>query len=217
GLLSSPLTDLELGSVVMHEVHHHRMRDPLKGFILSILTHLFFYIPVIRSYAEFWQQHREWEADAAAKRVSDATSLAEALCKLLSKSPHVSGDAGFAITSRQAAAAPALHGMGNVRERIELLLELRQPRTWHLSARELAASVTSLVLLALLTLGLISPVDMSPGLGGSARIADGYGWVLPQRMDPFWVPPFQGQVKRVRFVGQETGTIPPPSRHRVTP
>lgn len=218
GLLSSPLTDLELGSVVMHEVHHHRMRDPLKGFVLSILTHLFFYLPVLRSYAEFWQQHREWEADAAAKRVSDATSLAEALCKLLSKSPHISGEngGGFVITSRQSAAAPALHGMGNIRERIELLLDLKTPRTWHLSAKELVVSSASMLLLAILTLGLVSPVDMTPGIGSTAKVEDASGWVVPQRIDDFWVPPFQGDMQRVRYIGIDPETAPPTSRHRVT-
>lgn len=218
GLLDA-LDDLELGSVIMHEVHHHRNRDPLKGFVLSILSHLFFYIPVIRTYAEHWQQQREWEADAAAKRVSSATGLAQALCKLLSISPFVSGAGGFAISNQQtAAASPALHGMGNVRERIELLLDLRNTRPWHLRAGEYGRSVLSLVLFALLALGTLPPVQMdveaNPARSASQKVADAQGWVQPDRVDDFWVRPFQGTFVRVRWVGIDQHTAPPPSRHQ---
>lgn len=221
GILDA-LDDLELGSVIMHEVHHHRNRDPLKGFLLSITSHLFFYIPLLRSYAEFWQQQREWEADAAAKRVSSPTSLAQALCKLLAISPHVSGTGGFAITSRQpAAGAPALHGMGNVRERIELLLELREIRPWRLHGREYIRSVVSLLALALLLLGLVPPVQLevaaNPEQAAPVAVRDAAGWVIPQRVDHFWVRPFQSEFRRIRRVGIDPATAPPPSRHQMLP
>jgi len=210
GLLDA-LDDLELGSVIMHEVHHHRSRDPLKGFCLSLLGHLFFYVPVVRTYGDFWQQQREWEADAAAKRVSSPTGLAQALCKLLAISPFVSGAGGFAITPQQAsAAAPALHGMGNVRERIELLLDLRTIRPWRMRIREYARSLVALGTLALLALGTVPPVQMEVSANaGQASIRDGHGWVIPQRGDDFWVKPFQSDFTRVRHVGIDTETAPP--------
>ncbi|MEO7995550.1 MAG: M56 family metallopeptidase, partial [bacterium] len=212
------LDDRELGSVIMHEVHHHRNRDPLKGFVLSILSHLFFYVPVIRSYADFWQQHREWEADAAARRVSDATSLAHALCKLLTTSPTISGaGGGFALSGGSGSvASPALHGMGNIRERIELLLDLRPTRPWALGAREFGTSVACLTLLGVLSLGLFSPVkmDVSNLLSQPVARTDAMGWVVPQRVDTFWVPPFQGAHQRVRYVGIDPHTAPPSSSHQ---
>ena len=219
GLLEA-LSDFELGSVIMHEVHHHRNKDPFKGFLLSIFSHLFFYVPVIRHYAEFWQQHREWEADAAARRVSDSTSLAQALCKLLAISPFVSGHGGFAISSAQtSAASPALHGMGNVRERIELLLDLRQTRPWRIGAKEYAHSVVCLVLLALLCVATLAPVSMNvhQSLTGQAYRKDAAGWIQAKRFDSFWVPAFQSEPHRVKRVGVDEHTTPPDSRHVLVP
>lgn len=219
GLLDA-LDDLELGSVIMHEVHHHRNRDPLKGFGLSLLGHLFFYVPLIRTYGDFWQQQREWEADAAAKRVSTSTGLAQALCKLLAISPFVSGTGGFAISTQHVpSAAPALHGMGNVRERIELLLDLRATRPWRLRAKEYGRSLAALMALALLALGTVPPVayEVSAAtLEGPVGHRDKYGWLAPDPVDTFWVRPFQSEYRRVRRVGINPETAPPSTRFQPT-
>ena len=157
------LDDNELGSVIMHEVHHHRNRDPLKGFALTILSHLFFYLPAIQSYVRYWNESREWDADSAAKRVSDANILAEALCKILTTGRTNFGFGQVDAPVQAMAVNPAaLHGLGKIRDRIEFLLGLQQPGPWKLSAKDFGLTALSLLAFAMLVVGMMPPVDMQP-------------------------------------------------------
>ncbi len=77
------LTPRELKTVVLHELHHKREKDPLVFFLLSFIRDVFFYIPVVGSVVEGFIHRRETRADDASLREEgDNLYLARAILKV---------------------------------------------------------------------------------------------------------------------------------------
>lgn len=75
------LEDDELEAVLAHEAHHARYRDPLRIFVVRVLSDSLFFLPVLRRLAERYSSLAELAADDAAVRrhAGDSRPLAAAL------------------------------------------------------------------------------------------------------------------------------------------
>jgi hypothetical protein len=66
--LSSRLTEIldekELRAVVLHESHHQRSKDPLKGLMVSFISDLLFFLPISRLLKRIFHLTSELTADA---------------------------------------------------------------------------------------------------------------------------------------------------------
>ena len=81
--LFSYLTPKELQSVVLHELHHLKHRDPLRFAIMQIFCALNFFLPVNNYLMRFYKMHSERAADDAALRfMNEPLALASALVKM---------------------------------------------------------------------------------------------------------------------------------------
>ena len=122
--LCALLSEQELLSVIEHERHHARRRDPLRRALVKALCDGFWFIPALRGTARTHATISELAADAVAIRSAGSGSLASALVAF--------EDHGTA-------------GAGADAERIEHLLGKRTPQP----AGRLPSVVTAAVLLAL--------------------------------------------------------------------
>jgi len=73
------LSERELRSVIAHELHHARRRDPLRRALIKALCDGFWFIPALRDTARTYAEISELAADAVAVRDSDSRFLASAL------------------------------------------------------------------------------------------------------------------------------------------
>ncbi|MBE7547135.1 MAG: M56 family metallopeptidase [Candidatus Kuenenia stuttgartiensis] len=81
--LFSYLTPKELQSVVLHEFHHLKHRDPLRFAIMQIFCALHFFLPVNNYLVRLYKMHSEKAADDAALRLmNEPLALASALVKM---------------------------------------------------------------------------------------------------------------------------------------
>lgn len=71
----------ELAAVVSHERHHQRRRDPLRLFVMRVVSHSLFFLPVLTPLTDRYAALAELEADTAAVSAShgDKRPLARAL------------------------------------------------------------------------------------------------------------------------------------------
>ena len=69
--LATALTPEQLESVILHEAHHLRRRDPLRYFLVSVLANLLFWVPLVREAISTLAVRLEFEADDAARRLGD--------------------------------------------------------------------------------------------------------------------------------------------------
>ena len=113
GLISA-LSLEELKTVIRHERHHFRARDPLRSFFWEMICHAFFFLPLLRNIVDHLTLVRELKADARAM-ASDGgrRALASALLKTASFAP-------FSSTST------ALTTFGHLRCRIEAFSEQKR-------------------------------------------------------------------------------------------
>ncbi|MFQ5736661.1 MAG: M56 family metallopeptidase [Thermodesulfobacteriota bacterium] len=82
GLLKA-LTREELRSVLLHEAHHRRNRDPLRFFLAAFLKDVFFYLPIAGYLAGVLHSLKEKAADeSVVSRTKDPLNLAGALVKV---------------------------------------------------------------------------------------------------------------------------------------
>ncbi len=78
------LSDNELKALLLHEAHHVRCRDPLRGLLWSAAAAGLFWLPLVRRWSEFQALGRELRADRAAIRaLGDSRPLAGALLKAI--------------------------------------------------------------------------------------------------------------------------------------
>lgn len=103
------LSEPELEAVLLHELHHCRRRDPLRGILAAAVGDVFFWIPLVRDAIDSFRVRTEFAADDAARRVGDLV-LAEAILKTATIG---SG----AVPATSAFAAPEL-----IERRVERLL-----------------------------------------------------------------------------------------------
>ncbi len=125
------LDEAELDAVLAHEAHHARARDPLRVFVVRVLSDALFFLPATRRLGERYAALAELAADSAAVRRRGAQPLASALLAFEAADPAVVG------------IAP---------ERVDHLLGERAP--WQLPFVLLAWSLTVLVAVAVVALRL---------------------------------------------------------------
>lgn len=87
-ILSTELLDLlddkELQAVVLHEDYHRRHRDPLKMFVVSLLSDALWFLPVLKRWMHDYRMMRELLADKAAiQTMGSQLELSSALLKLI--------------------------------------------------------------------------------------------------------------------------------------
>lgn len=126
------LTEEELDAVIAHEMYHKNNRDPLKIFVLSLISSTLRYIPILKWFHQKYRIIQEVLADEyAIERQATSASLSSALLKMLKigkmkKMPF--SYASFADTS--------------VNYRIEYLLNPHTEPKWKMPWRDVVLSVT---------------------------------------------------------------------------
>lgn len=130
GLIDS-LDRAELKAVVLHELHHKKRFDPLRFLLYSLLTDIFFYIPVLRDLLGSLRIRKEAAADEAACRdLSERLTLAAAIVKAASFN-----------TGNTSVGAASITGGGEARTRIERLVEAKKIRFKTPDRRRIALSI----------------------------------------------------------------------------
>lgn len=94
-VLSTGLMELldpqELQAVIYHERYHQKHGDPLKTFLMSLLSSVMWYIPILKSFQHNYKIIREVLADHyAIEQQGDSVHLGSALLKLLKKNAPAS-------------------------------------------------------------------------------------------------------------------------------
>lgn len=85
------LDEKELAAVIHHEAYHEEHADPLKVFLLSLLSNVFWYLPVLKHIHSNYKVVREVLADRhAMEQTGGMADLGRALLKLLKKRQSVS-------------------------------------------------------------------------------------------------------------------------------
>jgi len=85
--LSTRLVDIldekELRAVILHESHHQRSKDPLKGLVVSFISDLLFFLPVSRFLHKTYHLTSEMTADAySVSSQADPLDLVGSLLKV---------------------------------------------------------------------------------------------------------------------------------------
>lgn len=105
--LAEALGDDELRAVLLHEDHHRRRFDPLRGLLLGVAAKVFFFLPVVPEACDWLTTRLELEADRHAVRAVGRPSLAGALHTLLTHPLAVripmAGIAGLSATEARIA------------------------------------------------------------------------------------------------------------------
>ena len=81
--LAEALTHNELRAVLLHEDHHRRHYDPLRGLLAEVLAVTLFFLPLAAELRDLFSTSLELAADRHAVRFAGRPSLAGALHKLL--------------------------------------------------------------------------------------------------------------------------------------
>lgn len=143
--LSSTLVErlepTELSVLLAHENHHRRSFDPLRVFLTTVLSDLFFWIPVARSLTERVVTKVEFAADGAVPK-RHRLALARTIVKV----------AGLGVP-RTPVGVTSFSGTAALAARVRRLVEARQERmAVEVGARR--AGATALVVFGLWALGL---------------------------------------------------------------
>lgn len=131
------LTSSELGAVLAHETHHVRARDPLRLFVVRVVSDALFFLPAARKIADGHGALAELAADGTALRNGGPQPLASALLAF-----EAAGPPGVSI-------AP---------ERVDHLLGERP--AWHLPLALIAWSVAALTAVAAVAVRLEAAHDI---------------------------------------------------------
>jgi Zn-dependent protease with chaperone function len=101
--LADALTDRELKAVLLHEDHHRRHCDPLRGLMAEALAAMLFFLPIAAELRDACLTSLELAADRYAARLAGRPALAGALHKLLAHPRAVqlpaTGLAGLSATN----------------------------------------------------------------------------------------------------------------------
>jgi Zn-dependent protease with chaperone function len=77
------LNETELRAVILHEFHHQRSKDPLRGLLVSFISDFLFFLPVSRILKKTHSLTAEMAADAhSVRHQSDPADLAGSLLKV---------------------------------------------------------------------------------------------------------------------------------------
>ncbi|MBI5560623.1 MAG: M56 family metallopeptidase [Deltaproteobacteria bacterium] len=133
------LTRAELKSVMLHEIHHRKERDPLRFFCLSFIKNLLFYIPAVGLLTKELREKREKTADDnVVSRTKDPLTLASALLK-----------AAMPFDGPAAEMAASIHGKEPLEERIERLVTGKEAKRRNVSLPAVLSSVAAAFLIIL--------------------------------------------------------------------
>jgi len=78
------LSNQELKAVLLHEQHHLLTHEPLKMFVVKLVTKILFFLPGLRSFSRQYLVFSELAADQwATNNFQDKVSLAQALYKVI--------------------------------------------------------------------------------------------------------------------------------------
>jgi beta-lactamase regulating signal transducer with metallopeptidase domain len=131
------LTDEELATVLAHEAHHCRQRDPLRLLIGRTLQSAFFFLPLAGHLAEAAELQQEMAADRSA--ILHAGSDLPLLCTLQNLLKQ--GSAGVVLC--------AAYSPFNVTEaRLRRLIYPTQPRAWRVVASGWLINLGALMILS---------------------------------------------------------------------
>ncbi len=166
-ILETELNEAELEAVLLHELHHRRMRDPLRSLAITFIADVFFWVPLMRHGVAHVLARLEFAADDAARQGGDAP-LASAILRVarLARSGQSLG-VGFTIPEFFEA-------------RIDRLLTSRRRVEVLPPARTRIVARSALVLVAFWILGVASSGSHAAHLGekGSVCSADRASAVL---------------------------------------
>lgn len=102
------LNEEELKAVLIHESYHLKNRDPLKILVSQIAISMFFFVPILKDFYNYFTLSKEVAADQLAIKDKGIKDLRSALTKvLLNPSPILTGIASF--------------GSDNLEQRINIL------------------------------------------------------------------------------------------------
>lgn len=91
------LNKKELEAVLIHESYHLKSRDPLKILLSQIAASMFFFVPTLKDFHDYYTLSKEVAADQLAVQSRYIKDLKSALTKvLLNPIPTLSGVASFA-------------------------------------------------------------------------------------------------------------------------
>ncbi len=138
--LADALTDKELKAVLLHEDHHRRHYDPLRGLLVQVFGTMLFFLPVAAELRDLFLTSTELEADRHAARLAGRPSLAGAMHKILT----------YPLATRLPNAV-GISGLDATDARIAQLLG-DSPPVLRLSVHSLISSSTILILVCALTL-----------------------------------------------------------------
>ena len=137
--LAETLTDNELKAVLLHEDHHRRHLDPLRGLLAEVLAATFFFLPIASELRDWFLTTTELKADRHAARVVGRPSLAGALHKIITHPRAIR------------LSVPGIAGLSATEARIAELLG-DHPATLRLSAHSLITSSAIILLGCMLAL-----------------------------------------------------------------
>lgn len=121
------LSEEELKAVLIHESYHLKNRDPLKILVSQIAISMFFFVPILKDFHNYFTLSKEVAADGLAIRAEGIKDLRSALTKvLLNPSPALTGVASF--------------GSDNLEQRINILTNT-QKTSIKISAGNFVASL----------------------------------------------------------------------------
>lgn len=153
GLLKG-LSREEVKSVMLHEIHHSREKDPLKFFAFTLVKDAFFYLPLSAWLLKELLKLKEKSADDnVVEKTKDPLSLASALVRV-----------ARAGSRENALSSAYINGAGTIEERVKRLIEGEKASQTPVPKRTLIRSAAfGLVVMFALGLPLISasPADSS--------------------------------------------------------
>ncbi|MBI2469776.1 MAG: M56 family metallopeptidase [Planctomycetes bacterium] len=145
--ICSYLTRKELLSVILHETHHIKNKDPLKLFVIKMLHALNYFLPINRHLINQYSSASEKAADDSAINFSrEPLELASALVKL-SKSDSIDKLSTSAAFSKD---------QNIVEDRIKRILEIQTPPPYFCKTYVYFSCITSLFVAAAICLTLFS-------------------------------------------------------------
>ncbi|MBI3760613.1 MAG: M56 family metallopeptidase [Chloroflexi bacterium] len=113
--LAEALTDAELRAVLLHEDHHRRHFDPLRGLIVEVSAATLVFLPIADELRDWAMTHAELAADRHAIFHAGRASLAGALHKILTHPLAVRLPVAVGVSGLSATEARIAHLTGDRR------------------------------------------------------------------------------------------------------
>ena len=119
GLIET-LTDAELRAVLLHEDHHRRRFDPLRGLAAESLAALFGFLPIVGELRDMALTQAELSADRHAVRYAGRPPLAGALHKILTHPRAIHLPSAVGVSGLSATETRIAHLLGDQNSALRL-------------------------------------------------------------------------------------------------